>query len=64
MVSDMARLEASAVNARKKGQLIRALETDLTEALRSGFYGTVTIEAVVQDGTIQQIRHRVERIEK
>ena len=60
----MTRLEASTANARKKGQLIRALETDLAEALRSGFYGTVTIEAVVQDGTIQQIRHRVERVEK
>ena len=64
MVRDMATLEASVVNAKKKGQLIRVLEKDLAEALRRGFFGTVTIEAVVQDGTIQQIRHQVERIER
>ena len=64
MVRDMATLEANTVNARKKAQLIRALEKDLAEALRQGFYGTVRIEAVVQNGTIQHIRHQVERIER
>jgi hypothetical protein len=60
----MGTLEASAVNTRKKGQLIRALEEDLADVLRQGSYGTVKIKTVVQDGTIQQIRHQVERIEK
>jgi hypothetical protein len=60
----MGTLESSEVNARKKGQLLRALEEDLAGALRRGFHGTVRIEAAVQDGTIQQIRHQVERIEK
>ena len=36
----------------------------LTEALRHGFFGTAAIELSVQDGTIQHIRRKVERIEK
>jgi hypothetical protein len=60
----MATLNASTVNARKKGQLIRALETDLAEVLRRGFFGTVRVELAIQDGTIQQIRRQVERIER
>lgn len=64
MVENMATIETSTINARKKAQLIRALENDLTEALRRGFYSTVTIEAVIQDGRIQQIRHQVARIER
>ena len=60
----MTTLDASTVNAKKKKQLVRALETDLAEALRRGFFGTVRIELAVQDGTIQQIRRQVERIER
>jgi hypothetical protein len=36
----------------------------LAEALRRGFFGTAAVELSVQDGTIQHIRRRVERIEK
>jgi hypothetical protein len=36
----------------------------LAEALRRGFHGTVALEAVVQDGTIQHLRRRVEQLEK
>jgi hypothetical protein len=36
----------------------------LADAQVRGFHGSVTIEAVVQDGTIQHIRRRFERLEK
>ena len=51
-------------NAKKVAQLQAAWAEILTEALRPGFFGTTAIELSVQDGTIQHIRRRVERIEK
>jgi hypothetical protein len=36
----------------------------LAESLRRGFFGSVTVELSVADGTIQHIRRLVERIEK
>jgi hypothetical protein len=36
----------------------------LTQAMRRGFYGNVAIELAVQDGTIQHIRQRMERIDR
>ena len=49
-------------------QMIQRLETAmaamLADVLRRGFYGTAGIEVGVQDGTIQNIRRRVEHIEK
>ena len=36
----------------------------LAESLRRGFFGTAAVELSVQDGTIQHIRRKVERIEK
>ena len=36
----------------------------LGEAQVRGFYGSVAIEAAIQDGTIQHIRRRFERLEK
>ena len=35
----------------------------LAQAMQRGFFGNVAIELAVQDGTIQHIRQRVERIE-
>ncbi len=64
MVRDMATNKANAVNTKKTEQLLRRLETALRDALRPGFFGAIRIEVVVQDGTIQQVRHHVERIEK
>ena len=52
------------VNQRKVAQLEAALRQALGEALRHGFYGTVGLELSVQDGTIQQWRRRVERVER
>jgi hypothetical protein len=54
----------TAGNAKKVAQLQSALAEMLAEALRRGFFGTAALELSVQDGTIQHIRRRVERIEK
>jgi hypothetical protein len=51
-------------NARKLALLEAALAELLAEALRCGFFGTAAVEVSVQDGTIQHIRRKVERIEK
>jgi hypothetical protein len=52
------------VNQQKIALLQTALDEVLAEALRRGFHGTAAVELCVQDGTIQHIRRRVERIEK
>ncbi len=51
-------------NAKKVAQLQTVMAEVLTEALRRGFFGTAAVELSVQDGTIQNIRRKVERIEK
>lgn len=54
----------SNTNAKKVAQLESALAEILVQTLRRGFFGTAAIEVSVQDGTIQHIRRKVERIEK
>jgi hypothetical protein len=51
-------------NQGKAVQAELALVEILAEVLRRGFYGSAAIEVAVQDGTIQHIRRRVERLEK
>jgi len=51
-------------NVKKVTQLEAALADMLAEILQRGFFGTAAVELSVQDGTIQNIRRRVERIEK
>ena len=51
-------------NQGKAVQAELALVEMLAEVLRRGFYGSAAIEVAVQDGTIQHIRRRVERLEK
>ena len=51
-------------NVKKVAQLESALADTLTQALKRGFFGTAAIELSVQDGTIQHIRRKLERIEK
>ena len=36
----------------------------LAQAMQHGFHGIVAIELAVQDGTIQHIRHKLDRIER
>jgi len=54
----------SSGNVKKVAQLESALAQVLAETLKRGFFGTAAIELSVQDGTIQHVRRRVERIEK
>ena len=54
----------TATNAKKVAQLQQAMAEILAEALRRGFFGTAAVEFSVQDGTIQNIRRKVERVEK
>ena len=51
-------------NAKKVAQLQSVMAEILAEALRRGFFGTAAVELSVQDGTIQHIRRKVERVEK
>jgi hypothetical protein len=60
----MKTLEATPVNQTRLSQAETAWREMLADALRRGFYGTVTVEVGVQDGTIQHIRRRVEQLEK
>ncbi len=54
----------TAGNAKKVAQLQTVMAELLAEALRRGFFGTAAVELNVQDGTIQHIRRKVERVEK
>ena len=51
-------------NATKLAQLEAAWSQTLNEVLRRGYYGTAAIEVVIQDGVIQQLKRRTERIER
>ncbi|MBN1590941.1 MAG: hypothetical protein JW888_15615 [Pirellulales bacterium] len=51
-------------NHHKIVQLRATLAEVLGETLRRGFYGRASVELQVQDGTIQDIRRRIERIER
>ena len=51
-------------NQTRRAKLERAMAEILAETLRRGFHGTASLELAVQDGTIQHIRRRIERIEK
>jgi hypothetical protein len=56
--------KTTAGNARKLQQLQRVIDNLLSQILEKGFFGTGTIELDIQDGTIQNIRVRVERVER
>jgi hypothetical protein len=60
----MTQLTKTAANQSKIAQLERALTYTFDEVLRRGFFGTASIELSIQDGTIQYIRSKLERIEK
>ncbi len=60
----MTTLEHTPVNQAKLSQADSAWRETLSDVLRRGFYGSVTVEVSVQDGTIQYVRRRVERLDK
>lgn len=51
-------------NRRNLDRLRIALDHLLAEVLRRGFYGSAAVEIVIEDGTIQYIRHRVEQVQR
>jgi len=60
----MITLRNQPANAAKLAQIQKALSEILAEILKRGFFGTAGIELGVQDGTIQHVRRRVERVER
>ncbi len=64
MVRAMITLAETPANQRKMAQLRSALGELLAEVLKRGFFGTAGVELVIQDGTIQSVRRKVERIER
>jgi len=52
----------NAVNEKKVSLLQEELAGILKEITRIGFHGTAGVELSVQDGTIQHVRSRMERI--
>ena len=55
---------ANETNERRVNRLKASMQEMLVEALHRGFFGTVTLEVGVQDGTIQHVRSTMERIER
>jgi len=54
----------SPANAKRLAQLQKALAHVLAETLQQGFFGTASVEISVQNGSIQHIRRRVEKVER
>ncbi len=63
-VGAMTTLARTPANEKKLAQLKAALGDVLTQALKRGFFGSVAVELSVQDGTIQSIRRKLERVER
>jgi hypothetical protein len=57
-------LDKTPANVRRIGQLREAMEEILVRALRRDFFGVGALEFKVQDGTMQEIRQRLERVDK
>jgi hypothetical protein len=60
----MTTLEHTPTNQTKLTQAQTAWQDLVRQTLRRGFYGSAIIELAVQDGTIQHVRHSIERLEK
>ena len=51
-------------NQQKVAQLQEAVGELLAQVLKRGFFGSAGVELSIQDGTIQTIRRKMERIER
>lgn len=60
----MTTLAKTPSNQRKMAQLKTTLGEMLAVVLRRGFYGSAGVELSIQDGTIQDIRRKVEQIQR
>ncbi len=63
MLPDMT-INKTPANEKKLAQLKQTLGEVLARALRKGFYGTVGVELYVENGTIQRLHARVERVQR
>ena len=57
-------MAATAGNRIKLNQVETMLSDLIAETLRRGFHGKAMLEMVVNDGTIQQLRKVVEKVER
>jgi uncharacterized protein YecT (DUF1311 family) len=57
-------LEQTPANQAKLAQAQRAWNEVLVATLERGFFGSASVEITIQDGTIQNIRRRMERMER
>jgi hypothetical protein len=55
---------STAGNSLKAGRAEAVWRDLLGQVLQRGFFGSVTVEVSVQDGTIQHLKHRIEQMEK
>ncbi len=60
----MMTLRDTSANKSKLRRVESVLADMLAEALQRDFHGTISLEVAIQDGTIQHLRRRVERLEK
>jgi hypothetical protein len=60
----MITLSETPVNKSQAGKAQAVWLELLAAATRRGFFGTVSVEVSVQDGTIQRINSKVEKVEK
>ena len=64
MLRPVKTLSDTTSNQTKVRQAQAAWGQMLSDVLRRGYHGTIALEAVIQDGTIQHLRRRLEQIEK
>jgi len=60
----MMTLRKTPANQQKLAQLKALLGKTFVEVLQRGFHGSAGIELVIQDGTIQSIRRKVEEVQR
>lgn len=60
----METLKTTTANLSKIDRLRSHLDVLLTEALKRGFHGSVRVELIVSDGTIQHVSRTIERVDK
>jgi hypothetical protein len=63
-MAPMRSTRTTSANELRKALLDRAVREILAVAAQPGFYGTVSVELSVQDGVIQHVRQKVDRIER
>lgn len=63
-VLSMMTVRETTANRQKLERLNSLLSEMLSEGLQRDFYGTLSLEVAIQDGTIQHLRRRVEQLEK